>query len=207
MGVITVSRELGSKGTEIAHMVAERMGYECVDRELIADIAREAGVEEAHVSGKEESISARPRIVGPEMAAFFRRQRYASRQPREALEDQAYVELVRKVICDRAEGGNVVVLGRGGQMVLQDWSGALHVHIAAPLKVRVERIAEEREISLQLAERLVRQSDRRKRSYIRHFYDNADWRNPRYYHLILDTDRIPPEVAAEIIIRAAQVAD
>ena len=204
MGVIAISRELGSEGTGIAHMVAERLGYECLDRELIADIAREGGVEEADVSDKEESISARPRIVGPEMAAFFRRQRYASPRPREALEDQAYIELVRKVIYDRAEAGNMVVLGRGGQMVLRNWPGALHVYITAPLEVRVARVAQEREIGRQLAERMVRESDRRRRDYIRHFYDNADWRNPRYYHLIVDTGRIPPEVAAEIIILAAR---
>jgi len=204
MGVITVSRELGSKGTDIAHMVAERLGYECLDREFIAAIAQEAGIEEAHVSSKEESISARPRIVGPEMAAFFRRQRYASPRPREALDDQAYIELVRKVIYDRAEAGNVVILGRGGQMVLRNWPGALHVYITALLEVRVTRVAQEREIGHQLAERMVRQSDRQRRDYIRHFYNNADWRSPRYYHLITDTSRIPPEVAAEIIIRAAQ---
>jgi len=204
MGVITISRELGSRGTEIAHMVAEKLGYECLDRELIAAIAKEAGVEEVQVSDKEDKVSARPRIVGPEMTAFFRRQQYTSRRPREALGDQAYLELVRKVIRERAERGDVVVLGRGGQMVLRDWPGALHVHITAPLEVRAARVAEERGISRQLAERLVRESDRRKRDYIRHFYNNADWRNPRYYHLIIDTGRISPEVAAEIIIRAAR---
>jgi len=204
VAVITISRELGSRGTDIAHTVAERLGYECLDRELITAMAREAGVEEADISSKEESISARPRIVGPEMAAFFRRQRYASPRPREALEDQAYIELVRKVIYDRAEAGNMVVLGRGGQMVLRNWPGALHVYITAPLEVRVGRIAQERDIGRQLAERLVRESDRRKRDYIRHFYNKADWKNSRYYHLIVDTGRIPPEVAMEIVVRAAR---
>lgn len=204
MGVITISRELGSRGTEIAHIVAEKLGYECLDRELIAAIAKEAGVKEAHVSDKEEGISARLRIVGPEMTAFFRRQQYASHRPREALGDQVYLELVHKIIREHAKRGDVVVLGRGGQMVLRDWPGALHVHITAPLDVRAARMAEERKISRQLAERLVRESDRRKRDYIRHFYNNADWRNPRYYHLIIDTGRIPLEVAAEIIIRAVR---
>jgi len=204
MSVITISRELGSKGTDIAHAVAEKLGLECLDREVLADIAQEAGVEQAHVSGKEDSISGRPRIVGPEMAAFFRRQRYASPQPREALGDQAYIELVRKVIYDRAEAGNVVVLGRGGQMILRNWPGALHVYITAPLEVRVARVAEERGTGRQLAERLVQESDRRRRDYIRHFYNNADWTNLRYYHLVVDTGRIPPQVATEIIVRAAQ---
>ncbi len=204
MSVITISRELGSQGTEIAHRVAERLGYECLDRELIAAIAQEAGVEEADIAGKEESISARPRIVGPEMAAFFRRQRYASPQPQEALEDQAYIELVRKAIYDRAEAGSVVVLGRGGQMVLRNWPGVLHVYITAPLEVRVAHVAQEQGIGRQLAERLVNESDRQRRGYIRHFYNNADWTNPRYYHLIVDTGRIPPEVAAELIILAAR---
>ena len=204
MSVITISRVSGSRGTDIAHLVAEGLGFECLDRELIATIAREAGVDEAQVSGKEDSISGRPRIVGPEMTAFFRRQRYTSPQPREALGDQAYIELVRKVVYDRAETGNVVVLGRGGQMVLRNWPGALHVYITAPLEVRVARVVQERGTGRQLAERLVRESDRRRRDYIRHFYDNADWRNPRYYHLIVDTERIPPEVAAELIILAAR---
>jgi cytidylate kinase len=206
MGVITISRELGSRGTDVAHMVAEKLGYECLDRELIADIAREAGVEEARISGKEESVSARPRIVGPEMTAFFRRQRYVSPQPEEVLGDQVYLELVRKVIYDRAEIGNVVVLGRGGQMILRNWPGALHVYLTAPEEARVARVAEEQGVGRQLAERLVRESDRQRRDYIRHFYSNADWRNPRYYHLIVDTVRIPPEAAADIIIRAAQAS-
>jgi cytidylate kinase len=203
MSVITVSREMGSRGTEIAHLVANKLSYECLDRELIADIAREAGVEEAYVSGKEDGISGRPRIVGPEMAAFFRRQRYSSTQPQEALGDQAYLELVRKVICDRAEAGRVVVLGRGGQMVLRGWRGALHVYITASPEARVAHVANDRGTGHQLAERLVRESDRRRRDYIRHFYNNADWRNPRYYHLVLDTERIPPEASADIIVMAA----
>jgi len=202
MSVITISREMGSKGTDIARMVAEKLGYEYLDRELIATIAKEAGVEEVNVSDKEEGISSRPRIVGPEMAAFFRRQRYASPQPQEALGDQAYIKWLRKVIYDRVEKGKVVILGRGGQMILRNWPGALHVHITAPEKVRIARVAEERGIGRQLAERLVRESDRRRRDYIRHFYNNADWRNPRYYHLIIDTSRIPPDVAAELITRA-----
>lgn len=206
MGVITVSRELGSEGTDIAHMVAERLGYECLDRELIAAIAREAGVEEGHISNKEEAISARPRIVGPEMAALFRRQRYASPRPREALGDQAYIELVRKMIYDRAEAGDVVVLGRGGQMVLRNWPRGLHVHVTAPSEVRVARVAQKREIGHQLAERVVCESDRQRRDYIRHFYSNAGWRNPTYYHLIVDTSRIPPQVATEIIILALKAA-
>lgn len=204
MSVITVSRELGSRGTDIAHMVAEELGYQCLDRELIAEIAREAGVEEEHVSGKEDNISGRPRIVGPEMAAFFRRQRYASPRPREALEDQAYIELVRKVIYDRAEAGNVVVLGRGGQMVLRNWRDALHVYITAPSEVRVARVAKDQGTGTQLAERLIRDSDRRRKDYIRHFYNNADWRNPRYYHLIVDTGRIPPQTAVNIICQAVR---
>jgi cytidylate kinase len=185
-------------------MVADRLGYDCLDRELIADIAREAGMEEAHISVKEESVSARPRIVGPEMAAFFRRQRYSSPQPQEAMGDQAYLELVQKVVYDRAESGNVVVLGRGGQMILRNWPGALHVYLTAPEEARVGRVAEERGIGRQLAQRLVQESDRQRRDYIRHFYKNADWRNPRYYHLILDTVRIPPEVATDVIIRASE---
>lgn len=204
MSVITISRELGSGGTDIANVVAEGLGYECLDRGLIAAIAKEAGVEEAQVSGKEENVSSRPRIVGPEMAAFFRRQRYTSPRPQDVLGDQAYIELVRKMIYERAETGGVVVLGRGGQMVLRNWPGALHVHVTAPQDVRVERIAQQQGVGPQLAERLVRESDRRRSDYIRHYYNNADWRSPRYYHLIVDTDRIPLQAAAEIIIRASQ---
>ena len=152
-------------------------------------------------------MSGRPRIVGPEMAAFFRRQRYASPRPQEALGDQAYIELVRKVIYDRAEEGDVVVLGRGGQMVLRNWPGALHAYVTAPPDIRAARVAQDRGTGRQLADRLIKESDRRRRDYIRHFYKNADWRNPRYYHLIVDTSRIPPDVAAEIIILAAQTQE
>jgi len=66
----------------------------------------------------------------------------------------------------------------------------------------------EREHLLQAeAERRIEQSDEQKRQYIRHWHNNADWRNSKYYHLSIDTARISLEAAAQIIILAARDID
>jgi cytidylate kinase len=89
-------------------------------------------------------------------------------------------------------------------MVLRDWPDALHVRIFAPEDIRVARIMEREKVRPQQARALVKRSDERKRQYIRRMYDNANWQSMKYYHLAIDTSRIPAETAAEMIATAAQ---
>jgi cytidylate kinase len=203
MTVITISRELGSEGDKIADMLCERLGFCRLDRAMVMQIAEEAGIDVEAIEELERNVTRRARLVSDEMTSLYRKQASAFEKPG-AIDDRTYKQVVRDTFEEYARAGEALIVGRGGQMVLRDWPDALHVRIFAPEDIRVARIMEREKVRPQQARALVKRSDERKRQYIRRMYDNANWQSMKYYHLAIDTSRIPAETAAEMIATAAQ---
>ena len=202
MSVITISRELGSEGDKIADVLCESLGYCRVGKDMLMQIAEEAGVDVEAIQAMEVGFVKRARLVSGEMTSLYRKQASAF-EKRGVLDDQTYAKVVRETMQDYARQGDALIVGRGGQMILRDFPGVLHVRLFAAEEIRAQRLAERDSISERAALRQIQQSDEQKRQYIRHMFKNADWRNSKYYHLIIDTGRIPPEAAAEMIKVAA----
>ena len=112
--------------------------------------------------------------------------------------------VVRQAMETYAQEGNAIIVGRGGQMILNDRPDALHVHLYASLEVRVQRLMERYGISELEAKRRIKGSDERKRLVIRNLHNNANWKDLKHYHLAINTGGIAPEVAAKIIMQAAK---
>jgi cytidylate kinase len=203
MAVITISRELGSEGDKIADLLCQELGYSRVDKAILMQIAEEAGVDVEAVLAKERGFAQRARLISDQMISLYRKQPTAFER-RADLDDQTYEEMVRKALAQFAEQGDVIIVGRGGQMVLHDWPMALHVHVYAPLEVRVERLRHRFNISAPEAQRRIAASDEQKRQYVRHMHNNANWKDLKHYHLTINTGHIAPEVAAQAIIVAAK---
>jgi cytidylate kinase len=125
----------------------------------------------------------------------------------DAIDDQTYARVVRETMEEYAREGNAVIVGRGGQMILQNWPSVLHVRLYADLEVRVQRLVERLEISEKEAQQRIERSDEQKRQYIRHVRQNASWKNLKYYHLAINTAHISPKIAAQIIVLAARDVD
>jgi cytidylate kinase len=206
MAVITISRELGSEGDKIADLLCEGLGYCRVDSAMLAQIAEEAGVNVEAVLAKERAVTRRPKLVSSDMTSLYRKDPSAFGK-QDAIDDQTYARVVRETMEKYAQEGDAVIIGRGGQMILQDWPTALHVRLYADLEVRVRRLVERLDTSAVDAKRRIERSDEQKRQYIRHVRQNASWKNLKYYHLAIDTGRISPKVAAQIIISAARDVD
>ena len=111
--------------------------------------------------------------------------------------------MVDLVIRGLAQEGNVLIMGRGGQVVLRKHPSALHVQIVAPLAHRVQVVMASQGLSKREAQSRVRASDRARSDYLRRYYD-VDWLDPTLYHLIINTGRIPISTAVELIIAAQQ---
>jgi cytidylate kinase len=203
MAVITISRELGSEGDRICDLLCEAMGFCRVDKAMLFQIAEEAGVDIEAIQELEQSVTKRARLVSGEMTSLYRKQASAFDTPG-AIDDKTYTQVLEETVKEYAAQDEAIIVGRGGQMILRDWPGALHVRLYAPLAVRVQRIAAREGTSEAQAQRTVEKSDERKRQYIRHMHNNADWRNLKYYHLAIDTSRITPEAAVQMIILAVQ---
>ncbi len=192
MSVITISRELGSEGDKIADMLCESLGYCRVDKGMLMQIAEEAGVDIAAIQAMEAGFVNRARLVSGEMTSLYRKNASAF-EKRGVLDDQTYAKVVSDTVLNYAQQGEALIVGRGGQMILRDFPGSLHVRLFAAEDVRVKRLMAREGIPESEAVRQVQQSDEQKRQYIRQMFNNADWRNSKYYHLIIDTGRISAE--------------
>jgi cytidylate kinase len=203
MAVITISRELGSKGNQIVDLLCANLGYCAVDKAMLSQIAAEAGVDVKAVLDKERAVTSRPRLISDQMTSLYGRAPSAFGS-RGDMDDQTFARIVRETMERFAREGNAVIVGRGGQIVLRDWPTALHVHVYAPEEVRVQRIQDRLNVSALEAKRRISSSDEQKRWYVRNAHNNANWKDAKHYHLMINTGYITPEVAADIIIQAAR---
>jgi len=183
MSVITLSRQLGSLGFEIGEEVGRRLGYAVIGRDLINQAARRAGAPEVALDMIDELG-----LLGVKPSTAARR---------------AYVAAVRQVMEELAGGEHVVIIGRGGQVILHDWPGALHVRVIAPAALRAERVAQRHGIGLLAAQAQVEASDRHRQNFLR-LYLQAAIEDSNFYHLILNTAYFSVEQAASLIVCAVK---
>lgn len=117
-----------------------------------------------------------------------------------------YLDLVTSVILEYAAQGRAMIVGRGGQMILRGRPGVLHVQVLARFETRVYNIIQREGVKWREAAQRVRVGDDQRAGYMRRFY-NVDWLDPNLYDLAINTDQIPANVAAEIIVHAAEAVD
>ena len=203
MTVITISRELGSAGDRIADLLCDRLGYCRVDKAMIMQIAQDAGVNVEAVTAAERDLSRKPRLISTDLTSLYRKDPSAFEKTT-GVNERIYARVLHETMERFAAQGNAVIVGRGGQIILRDWPDALHVHLYAPLEVRVRRIMERFGIPEDVAKQRIDRSDEEKRHYFRVMHQNANWKALQYYNLAIDTARISPELATELIARAAE---
>ena len=211
MPVVTVSRQYASGGGEIAQLVAERLGADLLDRELIHEVAQRLGLPEDVVSEHDErgeTVIARLvnalRVSYPDVSAPPDLLEPPGDVPE--LSNRAYVQVIEQVIREGARSGNVVIVGRGSQFVLRNHPTALHVHLFAPFDQRAQAVAVDQFLSVQEAERVVRDFDGARARYARHWY-HADWEAADHYHLMVNAGRLGRQGAADLIVAAALNAE
>jgi cytidylate kinase len=182
MYFITFSRKMGTKGTEIAKLVAKELKYAFYDTEDIEKKAEEMGFldDVREVNGK----------VPPPLKRFF------SCRPEICL-DRLYV-----VIYELARLGSAVILGRGGNMLFRSLPYALHVRVIASQDKRVRNLVE-RGYKREAAVMVMEKSDHERESFIR-FAFHRDWDNPELYDIVLNMDKLTVNTAADMVVCAAR---
>ncbi len=154
MRVITISREYGSGGGEIAARLARRLGWQLVDHQIVAQAARELETHETVVQAHDEN-------VGGIVSRIF--QWPYPTPPKEA---QTYYETLHRVVMEEANKGHVVIVGRGAQVLLADQRDALHVRVVAPLEQRVTYVVRREGLDRDTARKRVQEKDRARIRYI-----------------------------------------
>jgi cytidylate kinase len=208
MAVVTISRQYGSGGTEVAAQVCQLLGYQYLDKELIARAASETGLGKGEVvrfteqHSKWRSFLDRLLFPGPYVVAqVAMRDRDASGAETlivEELDKAECLDLIQTVIHAEYREGDAVIVGRGGQAVLQNLPGTLHVRVIAPMKDRILRIQQQEGLDLEQAHKLATQNDRKTADYLEEVFD-IDVDNPNLYHLMINTGKVGIDQAASLI--------
>ena len=215
MAVITISREFGSGGDEIAHRVGDVLGYRLFSRTLMAEVAREQALSESEiVDFSEDSYRARGFIDALlrrsvlVATATVRATTTTGEEVRvsERLDEEMAVDFVATTIRALAHRGQVVIVGRGGQAILRDEPGVLHVRVIARAEDRLRRTVDAEGLSRNEASKLITERDRAIAQYVRRFH-GVEWADPLLYHLTLNTSLLSLETAVELIATAARRLD
>jgi hypothetical protein len=196
--VITLEREYGSGGNEIAAAVASRLGWKLWDQLLTEEIARRLDCDCRAVEEHEER---RDPAYYRLMKAFMRGSFEGSlNAPRLKVVDTDCVrEIVQKILPPIADTGQCVIVGRGSAFYLGNRADAFHVFIYAPFQERVRRLrarGKSEKEAIELAETV----DRDRADFIKRYF-NVDWPGRSRFHLMVNSG-LGEEMSVEIILDA-----
>jgi len=184
INIISIEREYGCGGGEIAALVANRLGWKLWDQQLTAEIARLANCPKAVVEAREE----RNDPLYYRLFKSFLRGSYEGsiNAPKLNLVDsETIVRITRRVVEHAAEKGNCVIVGRGSQQFLKTRTDTLRVFLFAPREDKVRRLLG-RGKSEKEAEELVDSVDRERADFIQKYF-NVEWPDRAIYNAMINT--------------------
>jgi|SRR5579884_1170792 len=199
--IITLSRQLGAGARSTGERLCQEFNCQFLDNTLIPMVARQLRTDEHSVARLDEHPDPLlTRVLRTFYASAPETSMIVDAEPEVTADDVARV--TQAVITEMAAHESLVVTGRGARWVVGDRDDALHVHLVAPLPIRVRRVARKDNIGQQAAEQLVRQADHDRAAYIRRYY-HAVWGDPENYHLVINTGWLPLDGVVAIIKDAA----
>ena len=182
--IITVEREYGCGGGEIAQQLADRLGWKLWDQLLTEEIARLANCPKAVVECREEK---RDPLYYRLFKSFLRGSFEGSlNAPKLKLVDtECIVKFTQRIVMEAAEAGRCVIVGRGSQHFLRDRQDTLRVFLYAPREDKVQRLLS-RGKSVAEAQDLVDTVDRERQDFIEKYFQ-VEWPNRSLYHAMINT--------------------
>jgi cytidylate kinase len=227
MPVVTMTGTLGSGAREVGRAAADLLGVDFVDQQLMVRAAQRCGVPVGSVAEHDERAVGLGQRLTAIINTFLERSAAASgadpltgasglegilsrsyadlaaEEEEPHISGALYQETMSTIIRELAAGGAIVILGRGSQMILDDMPGATHVLCIAPAELRAYRIAEREDIGLDEAKRRCTDGDRARAAFYKKFW-KVDVDDAGLYDLTINTDRMPFDLAAEVVATTAK---
>jgi cytidylate kinase len=181
MAVITISRQPGTFGEEIAARIAGRLGFTLVDKTYLAGLWREDDLDEAILKRIDKGIPANASVLDPEI--------------------ETSIKLLADLIAQLAEDQDLVVVGRAAQGLFRNRAGTLHLKVIASRHVRVKQLQRTEGLSARQVGMHIRELENRRTRYLRYLY-GMNWNDPSIYDLTLNMDRLSIGQAVNLVLAA-----
>jgi CMP/dCMP kinase len=209
MAAITISRQYGSGGRKVALEVSKTLGWPLFDKRLMTNVARDLGLSSEDVIDFTEDdytvtnfwdrFFAYGGFRDPSGTYMVTGADVHSTVSSAQMDEEGAVRLVNKAIQMAYERGNVVVVGRGGQVILKDKPDVFHFRVQAPMGMRQQRLEAYEEIDREDTKHIAEQRDRSASKYMKHFFD-VNLENPELYHLVINSEKLDIDAVAQLIV-------
>ena len=213
MAVVTIRGNMGSGAAEIGKLVAGKLHFDYVDREIIDKVAELLQGQKHDIEMKEMPSGSLSSRIGDALRRAYPTTRKVGLLPRweyedvslptweKPLDDAHYFAGLQSVIRDLAKSSSIVIRGRGSQFILKDYPGTLRILIVAPLGLRVRRVAESSKSDERTAKKEIENYDSGRREFIKKYF-HATLENPLDFDMVINTELVTFEDAAVIIANA-----
>lgn len=187
MAVLTISREFRSGGREVGAAVAEKLAYQYVGKERILEDMGKVG------------DRWRKMVFELDEAAPTLWERYD-------MQYRGFIALIESAVYEYALKDRTVIIGRGGNFLLEGIPHVLRVRLTAPLETRIGRVIAKDGVDRKTAERLIQRIDRARAGYIRaHF--GKEWHDVEHYDVVFNTEKQPFEEIADLLVEMLEKCD
>src|SRR5436309_6428485 len=199
---VCISRTIGADAEKVAQLVAERLGFRLIDEEIVLQAADKAGVNAGDMADVEERKSFLSRMLN-DMVESGALAAYGPVVPRgNAPKRDELRGFIRQAIEESTDDDSAVIVAHGASIALTDRDDVLRVLITASPETRSSRLVAAKEADAGEAPKLVAESDAARADYLKRFYKISE--QPTIYDLVLNTDRLTAEDAAELVVRAVK---
>jgi cytidylate kinase len=196
MAVITISKEFVTESEKVASQAAQRLGYEYIGKQLIAEIARELRISESEAEVFRKTAQSRIlRFVDRFTCSIV--QKVVDRE-HGCLDDKNYYETTKKLVENVYEAGDAIILGWGGQCILRGKPNTLHVRLVKDDETKIKEVMQNQNLHRDAAMALIKKDEGDLREYIKHYF-NEDWNAAHLYDLIIDMEKNSVEKAVDLI--------
>ncbi len=202
--LITVTRQYGAGGSQVAELVAKALGWTVIDNEFVDEVARRAGLSAAEVAQREERAPGLLERLARTLAAASPELFITESAVSDAERDEkTIVRMAERIIHEAATIGRVVLVGRGAQAILALHPDALHVYLVASKPWRMQLAVKELGVDPAKVEKELEETDKHRDQYTKTYY-NRTRADPTNYDLVVNTERLGLEGAAELVVAEAK---
>ncbi|HEV7991184.1 MAG TPA: cytidylate kinase-like family protein [Gemmatimonadaceae bacterium] len=203
MPIITVSRQYGSGGSEVAERVARALGWHLYDNDVVNEVARRLGMSSEDVSAREERVPSLPERIASAMALGMPEVMPTVADLAMHPDDDRILGMTQRVMEEAVLAGPAVLVGRGAQCLLATRADALHVFCYAPFDALVSYAITNLGVARADARRVVEETNHQREQFVKRHW-KRNWRDVANYHICVNTAWLGLDGAAELVVQVAK---